>query len=312
MHVLLTGPFGNIGSHVTAELIRQGHHVRAFELRTPRTEKVARRFGNQIEVRWGDIRNADEVKAAVEGQDVIVHLAAVIPPFSNEQPELAEQVNVGGTRHLIEAAQAQANAPKFFFASSFDVFGHTADQPPPRRVNDPVQATDDYSAHKIAGEALIKQSGLEYVVARFSDVPDVKQPHPIMFAIPLDQRFEVIHGDDIALAIANTLKTAEVWGQTILIGGGPRCQIRYRDYLFGMLEALGIGPLPEEAFGQPLYCTDWLDTEYSQQVLQYQRHTADEIIQDIARELGWKRYLAGLSRPIVRRNILKMSPYWKR
>jgi nucleoside-diphosphate-sugar epimerase len=312
MRVLLTGPFGNIGSHVTVELIRQGHQVRAFDLRTPRTEKVVQRLDHQCEVRWGDVRNAAEVLAAVDGVDVIVHLAAVIPPLSNEQPELAEQVNVGGTRNLIEAAQAQPRPPKFFFASSFDVFGHTADQPPPRRASDPVQATDDYSAHKITGEGLIKQSGLEYLIARFSDVPDIKAPHPIMFAIPLDQRFEVIHGDDIALAVANTLKTPEVWGQTILIGGGPRCQIRYRDYLFGMLEALGIGPLPEEAFGQPLYCTDWLDTEYSQQLLHYQRHSAEEVIQDIAREAGWKRYLAGLSRPIVRRNILKMSPYWKK
>ncbi len=312
MRVLLTGSFGNIGSHTTAELIRQGHHVRAFDLRTPRTEKVAQRFAGQIEVRWGDLCDMGAVRAAVQDREAIVHLAAVIPPLSNEQPDLAEQVNVGGTRNLIEAARAQAAPPKFFLASSFDVFGHTADQPPPRRASDPVQATDGYTTHKLACEALIKQSGLEYVIARFCDVPDVKEPHPIMFAIPLDQRFEVIHGDDVALAVANTLKTPEVWGQTILIGGGPRCQIRYRDYLFGMLDAIGLGPLPEEAFGHPLYCTDWLDPEYSQQVLQYQRHSADEIIQDIAREVGWKRYLAGLSRPFVRQNILKMSPYWKK
>jgi nucleoside-diphosphate-sugar epimerase len=311
MHVLLTGPFGNIGSHTTAELLRQGHQVRAFDLRTPRTEKVAQRFDHQFEVRWGDIRNVDEVRAAVEGVDAIVHLAAMIPPVSVEQPALAEQVNVGGTRNLIEAAQAQATPPKFFFASSFDLFGHTQDQPPPRRATDPVQATDDYSAHKIAGEALVKQSGLEWVIERFCDIPDVKEPHPIMFEIPLDQRFEVIHGDDIALAIANTLKTPEVWGQTVLIGGGATCQIRYRDYLFGMLEAIGIGPLPEEAFTRQVYCTDWLDSEYSQQRLQYQRHSFQEVVDDIAREVGWKRYLAGLTRPIVRRTILKMSPYWQ-
>ncbi len=150
MRVLLTGPFGNIGSHTTAELIRQGHQVRAFDRHTSRTEQVARRFAGQIEVRWGDIRNAAEVKVAVEGVDVIIHLAAVIPPLTNERPELAEQVNVGGTRNLIEAAKAQAKSPKFFLASSFDVFGYTADQPPPRRASDPVLATDDYSAHKIA------------------------------------------------------------------------------------------------------------------------------------------------------------------
>jgi nucleoside-diphosphate-sugar epimerase len=312
MRILLTGPFGNIGSHTITELLRQGHHVRAFDLNMPRAQKMARRLPKHCEVHWGDIRHGDAVQAAVKDQDAIVHLAAVIPPLSNEQPELAEQVNVGGTRNLIEAAQAQPTPPKFFLASSFDVYGYTADQPPPRRVSDPVQATDGYSAHKIACEALIKQSGLEYVIARFSDVPDIKEPHPIMYDIPLDQRFEIIHGDDMALAIANTLQTPQVWGQTIHIGGGPRCQIRYRDYLFGMLEAIGIGPLPEEAFGQPRYCTDWLDTEYSQRLLQYQRHSADEIIQDIAREVGWKRHLAGLSRPIVRRNILKMSPYWKK
>ena len=310
MRVLLTGPFGNIGSHTTAELIRQGHQVRAFDRRTPRTEKVAQRFARQIEIRWGDLRDGAAVRAAVQEQDVIVHLAAVIPPVSTEQPQLAEQVNVGGTLNLLEAAQAQVKLPKFFFASSFDLFGHTADQPPPRRVTDPVQETDEYTRNKIAGESLIKQAGLEYVIARFCDVPDVKEPHPIMFEIPLDQRFEMIHGDDVALAIANTLKTPEVWGQTILIGGGPRCQIRYRDYLYGMLDAIGIGALPEEAFGLGPYCTDWLDSEYSQQLLQYQRHSADEIIQDIAREIGWKRYLTGLTRPLIRQKILKMSPYW--
>jgi UDP-glucose 4-epimerase len=51
---------------------------------------------------------------------------------------------------------------------------------------------------------------LEHVIERFCDVPDIKEPHPIMFSIPLDQRFEVIHGDDVALAIANTLQTPEV------------------------------------------------------------------------------------------------------
>lgn len=89
---------------------------------------MAQRFANQIEVRWDDIRNEAEVRAAIEGQDMIVYLAALIPPVSVEQPELAEQVNVGGTRNLIDAAKAQPKPPKFFFTSSFDLFGYTQDQ----------------------------------------------------------------------------------------------------------------------------------------------------------------------------------------
>jgi hypothetical protein len=56
--------------------------VRAFDLRTSRTEKVVQRFDGQLEVRWGDICNVADVRAAVEGVDVIMHLAALIPPAS--------------------------------------------------------------------------------------------------------------------------------------------------------------------------------------------------------------------------------------
>jgi nucleoside-diphosphate-sugar epimerase len=311
MRILLTGPFGNIGSHVTAELLRQGHQVLAFDLDTPRTRKTARRFAGRIEIRWGDLRDAGAVAAAVRDRDAVVHLAAVIPPLSNDRPDLAEGVNMGGTRNLLEAAKSMPAPPLFFFASSFDLFGHTVDQPPPRRVTDPVRETDLYTRHKIAGEAMVKESGLPYVIERFTDVPDIKAPHPIMFEIPLDQRFEIIHGDDVALAVANILKAREMWGRTWLVGGGPACQVRYRDYLFGMLSAMGIGPLPEEAFTGSPYCTDWVDSADSQGRLAYQRHTAPEIINDIAREAGWKRHLTGLVRPFVRRAILGLSPYWR-
>ena len=42
MKILLTGPFGNVGSHVIPELLREGHQVRAFDLDGPATRKVAK------------------------------------------------------------------------------------------------------------------------------------------------------------------------------------------------------------------------------------------------------------------------------
>jgi hypothetical protein len=54
-----------------------------------------------------------------------------------------------------------------------------------------------------------------------------------------------------------------------LIGGGPRCQLTYSEYLSRFLEAMGMGgPLPEAAFTTSLYCTDWLDTEESQRAFE--------------------------------------------
>jgi nucleoside-diphosphate-sugar epimerase len=203
---------------------------------------------------------------AVQGQEAIIHLAYMLPPYSEEQRDLAYSINVDGTRHLLAAASTLARPPKFLFASSFDVFGQTQHLPPPRKVTDPVQALDHYSAHKIAGEEMVKASGLPWTIFRFSDIPplSLRSPHPIMYRIPLETRFEVVHPFDAGRAVAHAMHTDEVWGKILLIGGGPTCQTLYRDYLKRMLEMMGIGMLPESAFGRESYITDWLDTEESQ------------------------------------------------
>lgn len=313
MKVLVTGAFGHVGSHCIAELLQQGHEVRCFDVRNPHTEAVAARFNGCVEVRWGDVRDAAAVRAAVAGCDVIIHLAAIIPPLSNEQPELARQVNVDGTRNVLDAAQDQATPPKLLYASTFDLFGHTRHLPPPRRVTDPVFATDPYTEHKIAGEAMVKESGLTWTIFRFSDVPQIalRKAHPIAFEIRLDTRMEVIHPRDLALALANALRCDAVWGKLWLIGGGASCQPTYGEYLGKILTAMGIGMLPDEAFTTQEYVTDWLDTEESQRLLQYQRTSFDEIVKEIAALLGWRKYFVPLARPFARRAILRLSPYWQ-
>ena len=66
------------------------------------------------------------------------------PATLSRAAEKARQVNVEGTRHLLEALKAHAPEAKILFASSLDVFGRST-EPPPRRVSDPVQATDVYT-----------------------------------------------------------------------------------------------------------------------------------------------------------------------
>lgn len=313
MKVLLTGVFGNIGFNTLQELLRQGHEVRCFDIKTPRNEQKAEQIAGKAEVVWGDIRKLEDVEPAVEGREVIIHLAFIIPPAADEDPEGAALVNMGGTRNILEAAKRQASPPKLFFASTFDVYGNTQDKEPPRKVDDPLQPTNDYTRHKIDCEALVQNSGLEWAIYRFCDVPPLipHSPHPIMFTIPLNNRFEMLHPTDAALAITNGIR-GSIWGKIWLIGGGPTCQIHYRDYLQTMLEALGIGKLPEKAFNTEPYCTDWLDSSASQALLQYQRHSFQDIIGELtaaARPAPIVRLMMPVIRPLVRRSILKMSPY---
>jgi hypothetical protein len=111
--------------------------------------------------------------------------------------------------------------------------------------------------------------------------------------------------------VARAVSHPEVWGRTLNIGGGPRCQLVYRDYLGGFLDAMGVGRLPDEAFSTEPYCTDWLDTEESERLLRYQRRGYDDVVRETAALLGWQKPLARLFRPLVRAGMLRLSPAWR-
>lgn len=312
MPILVTGASGNVGSHTVPELLRRGHDVRCLAKLSNANRKWAKQLG--VQVVWGDITDATTVTRAVDGVDAVIHLAALIPPAADEQPDLARATNVDGTANVIAACQAQSVTPRLLFTSTFDVHGLTLARTPPRHVDDPLVATNPYTEHKIECERLIRDSGLEWCIFRLADVPILgpRDPHPIMFEIGLDNRIESLHADDAGLAIANALDTPEVWGRVLFVGGGPTCQLTYREYLTRLLAAMGVDALPDSAFSTAEYATDWLDTAESEALLHYQRHTFDDIAEAVAASMGWRRTLASAASPLARAAILRLSPYYSR
>jgi UDP-glucose 4-epimerase len=315
VRVLLTGALGNIGRNTTKKLIEQGHQVRCFDLKTKANEKAAQRISDQIELVWGDVRSPDDLAAAVQDQDVVIHLAFIMPPLSEDRPEWAREINVAGTANLLQAMKTVSPPHKIIFSSTFSVFGDTQSQPPPRTVSDPVKPVDNYTRHKVECERLVKESGLDWAIFRFAVVPPMSlggvEELPKMFDFPLDMRIEFVHPRDAGLALANAVSSQEVWGKILLIGGGPSSQLYYGDFMGRMMNAMRIGMLPERAFGSKAAMSDWLDTSESQSLLNYQQHTFEDFVQEIASLLGYKRYLVPLFRPLVRRWVLQKSPYYR-
>ncbi len=318
MNVLLTGAFGNIGQSALEELLKRGHRVRCFDLRTKANEKKARQWGDRIEVVWGDLRRPEDVAVAVQGQDVVIHLAFIIPKLSatgvesESRPDWAREINVGGTRNLIEALKAQPRPPKIIFSSSIHIYGQTQHLPPPRRADEPVNPTEHYSRHKAECEQMIRESGLEWSIFRFAAaLPLAIRLDPGMFDVPLNNRMEFVHTRDVGLALANGVESTEIWGKILLIGGGPRCQYYYREIVERVLDAAGVGMLPEEAFGRIPFATDWMDTTESQRLLRYQQRDLSDYAREMAALMGYRRYLVRVFRPFVRASLLRKSPYFR-
>ena len=121
---------------------------------------------------------------------------------------------------------------------------------------------------------------------------------------------EVLHPADAGIAVAEGVTGTAIWHDIWLIGGGPTCQVTYAQYLRRMLGAMGLPMLPEAAFTTNPYCTDWLDTRASQALLQYQRHTFDQIVQEVSQNAGLVRHVAPLVARMVTRRLLRLSPYY--
>jgi len=315
MKVLVTGAFGNIGWSATQELLLRGHDVRCFDLKTKENLKLAKKIKAEAETVLGDLRNPEDVALAVKDREVVVHLAFVIPRLSltgvnsEDEPEWAREINVGGTRNLIEAIQEQPHSPKMLFASSFHIYGYTQDQAPPRKVTDTPHPVEHYAQHKVECERMVRESGLDWSIFRLAAALPLRLIMDAgMFDVSLDNRIEFVHTRDVGLAIANALEIEEAWRKIWHIGGGPACQLTQRELVESVLGAVGLGMLPEEAFPSEPYPTDWLDTTESQRVLQFQRYTLQDYVSDLRDRLGFRRFFVWLFGPIIRAWLLSKSP----
>lgn len=313
MKVLMTGAFGNVGRFTLQELLKKDCRVRVMELKNHANEKIYKQFKSDIEMHWGDITNKEDVKNAAANQDVVIHLAFVIPSMTEEKPNWTWEINVEGTRNLLNAMRSLPVKPKIVFASSVSVFGRTHNFKPPRTVRDPVMPTDNYSHHKVACEQLIKVSGLDWVILRLGAVMSVSlcEMDPLLFSVPPDTRIELIHAHDAGIALANAAVNSNIRNKTLLIGGGPDCQMYQKDFVSKVLNFIGIGMLPDRAFSKEPFYLDWMDTEESQKLLNYQNKNLDNFLEDIGNFLGVKRYLSRIAKPVIRYWLLRKSPYFR-
>lgn len=317
MRVLVTGAAGNLGFETISNLLRAGHQVRAFDLPGKHTTRLVRAHGSRVDLFWGDLTRAADVSEALDGVEIIIHNAAVIPPASEQPGDPARRINVDATRLLIDEARQQSTPPRMLLASSIAVFGPRQDKAPPARADDTPLATDHYSTHKLECERMLQDSGLPWLIMRIGAAPPVKAQGGdpallrFMFEHSLDSRVEFVHPKDVGIAQARAVDVHEAWNRILLIGGGARCQLRNRDLMHRTFEALGIGALPDAAFGsRPLY-GDWLDTEESQRLLDYQHHSFEDFLDDLKSTMGVARFGARLIGPFARRALARFSPHYR-
>ncbi|WXG45400.1 MAG: NAD-dependent epimerase/dehydratase family protein [Candidatus Atabeyarchaeum deiterrae] len=242
--IVVTGGAGFIGSHLVDALATGGCTVTVFDDLSSGTLKNIQPHLESDKVCFakGDIRNERQVQESLRNADIVFHLAALTSvSYSIEKPMLTNEVNVGGTRNLLEAS-IRRNVKRFVYVSSCAVYGNP--QYVPIDENHPMSP---YADSKVEAEEHCKEyqreHGLKTVILRLFNVYGPRQTYNLYSGViskfieelrkgkrPLiygdgQQTRDFVHVSDVVQALLLSASADEAVGQAFNIGSGDSVTI---------------------------------------------------------------------------------------
>ena len=255
-------------------LAARGYQVRLFDL--PEIDYNFAVGQPGLEVIPGDLRDQAALSRACSGVDWVVHLAAIMPPVSETNQDLARTVNIEGTQALLEAMPV---GTKLVLASSVATYGLA--QREIVGLDHPQFPIDFYGQTKVQNERDVLTSGRPAAILRISgiSVPALLEiPRPWFFT--RDQKVEFIHLQDAALAVANCVGNTAALDHIWQIAGGSAWRTTGQGYSDAICSCFDIPPESATFLDTPNWPA-WFDTAESQAGLSYQEHTFDDFIAEL-------------------------------
>lgn len=200
--VLVTGGAGYIGTTLIDVLLKQGYLVRALDSLKFGAHGIFYFFANKnFEFLKGDVRNKEIVKEAIKGVDYIIHLAAIVGfPACRKDPELSYDINVNGTKNIVEAAGKKI---PIIFASTGSNYGKMRESFCTEET--PLNPVSDYGKQKTKAEEVIKQNK-EYVIYRFATAFGVS-PRMRLDLLPNDFTYRAVRERNLIIYEKNFMRT---------------------------------------------------------------------------------------------------------
>jgi len=315
--ILLTGASGTVGIETLQHLVQHtDYEITVFDLKTQNSVKKLAPFRSRVEIIYGDISNREEVLKAAQNKDVAIHLAAVIPPLADINPEMAYSVNVRGTENLIYALEQNSPDCYLIFSSSISVYGDRMKNPQ-ISIDDILQPSpgDQYGETKVLCESLIAKSKLSWSIFRLAAIMGNHKISKLMFHMPLDTPMEICTPKDTGSAFAKAIENQKKLEKQIFnLGGGEDCVITYGSFLDKMFAEFGLGKadFPQKAFAEKnFHCGILKDGEDLDNILGFRQQNLNDYFEMVRQKIHpLQKKITFIFKSIIKKWLLSQSePY---
>lgn len=177
-------------------------------------KKLEKKYPNKLVVVKGNLGNIEDVRATIGDSDLVINMAAVIPPLSDKNKAAAIETNIVGVKNIVSVIESLEKQPKLVHYSTLALYGdRSTEKNLWAEVGDPLVPSplDPYSATKIRGEfavlesnirnwAVLRQTAVIYDEIMMKNISD-----GLMFHTTFNCPLEWCTAEDTALMMKNML-----------------------------------------------------------------------------------------------------------
>lgn len=327
--IAMTGTSGSMGSEALRQTLELNTAERVRILLTPKKKndklaaKLKRRYGARIEIVRGRISDENICRRLVEGADIVVNMAAVIPPHSDNDPRASYECNLRGAIALADAVAAQACQPKLVHISTVAVYGSRTLAHPWGRPGDPILPAvfDSYALHKALAERYIMERGLQnWVILRqtailydkivFNNIRD-----GLLFHTTLNGPLEWITARDSGYLIRRIAEreaegeNAGFWNRVFDVAGGAQNRRTGYDTFAAGFSIMGGSPrayfTPNDSATRNFHGLWFADADELDTMFGYRRDTVDGFWRELGRKYRIFRLARIVPAALIRRFLFR-------